>query len=310
MNTQSDAMHGSFDVHKTAPTAMAMTRPFYWSVRRELWEYRSIYLAPLGVAAAYLVGFLISMIHLPGRMRSALAMVPEQHRAAIAHPFELAALLIMLAGFIVGIFYSLDALHSERRDRGILFWKSLPVSDLTTVLAKASIPIVVLQIITFAVTVALQWTMFLMSSTVVLANGLSVSALWTQAGLVPMWIVLFCHLMLLHGLSYAPIYGWLLMVSAWARRAPVLWAFLPLLVIGAVEKIVFNTSHFANMLGYLVMGGGDAFPVPGSGSMPMNSMPLHAVAEFFVSPELWIGLLFTVIFLAAAVRMRRERGPI
>ena len=54
---------------------------------------------------------------------------------------------IMFATFLVGIFYCLDALHGERRDRSILFWKSLPVSDLTTVLSKASIPFAVLPLI-------------------------------------------------------------------------------------------------------------------------------------------------------------------
>ena len=59
------------------------------------------------------------------------------------------------------MFYCLDALYGERRDRSILFWKSLPVSDLTTVLSKASIPIVVLPLLTFAVTVATQLIMLL-----------------------------------------------------------------------------------------------------------------------------------------------------
>ena len=57
----------------------------------------------------------------------------------------------MGTAFIVGIFYSLDALHGERRDRSILFWKSMPVSDLTTVLSKASIPLVVLPLLSFAI---------------------------------------------------------------------------------------------------------------------------------------------------------------
>ncbi len=65
----------------------------------------------------------------------------------------------MAAAFIVGIFYSLDALHGERRDRSILFWKSLPVSDLTTVLSKATIPLVILPLLTFAIALVMQWIM-------------------------------------------------------------------------------------------------------------------------------------------------------
>ena len=64
----------------------------------------------------------------------------------------MAARLIMGTTLLVAIFYCLGALHSERRDRSILFWKSLPVSDLTAVLAKATIPIVILPLLAFAIT--------------------------------------------------------------------------------------------------------------------------------------------------------------
>ena len=137
------------------------TRPFYWSVRRELWENRSIYLAPLIVAGVVLFGFVISAFGLPRRRRDALLLDPAQQRAAIEKPYDVAAMMIMFTAFIVGVFYCLDALHGERRDRSILFWKSLPVSDLTTVLSKAIIPLVVLPLLTFAIIVATQLIMLL-----------------------------------------------------------------------------------------------------------------------------------------------------
>src|SRR6267143_874527 len=156
MSTQSNAMPESFDSQKIAPAAMSATRPMYWSVRRELWEYRSIYIAPLAVAALFLFGFLISTIHLPDKMRAALALNPVQQHEFIEQPYTFAALLIMGTAFIVGVFYCLDALHGERRDRSILFWKSLPVSDLTTVLSKAIVPLVVMPVISFVVIIATQ----------------------------------------------------------------------------------------------------------------------------------------------------------
>src|SRR6185312_9302365 len=67
-------------------------------------------------------------------------------------PFEMAAGVLMLTIILISVFYCLDALHSERRDRSILFWKSLPVSDVTTVLAKASIPLIVLPLLAFVIT--------------------------------------------------------------------------------------------------------------------------------------------------------------
>jgi ABC-2 type transport system permease protein len=139
MNTQSNTVPESPLRSQTiAPAAMSATRPFYWSVRRELWENRSIYIAPLAVAAVELFGFLISTITLPHRMRAVLALDPAEQRAAINMPYDIAAFLIILTAFFVGVFFCLDALHGERRDRSILFWKSLPVSDRTTVLSKAS----------------------------------------------------------------------------------------------------------------------------------------------------------------------------
>ena len=71
-----------------------------------------------------------------------MALDAQSRQQTIEAPYDMAAGLLMLDLLIVGVFYCLDALHGERRDRSMLFWKSLPVSDLTTVLAKASIPLV------------------------------------------------------------------------------------------------------------------------------------------------------------------------
>src|SRR5712675_2199332 len=144
----------------------AATRPFYWSVKRELWENRSIYIAPLIVAIVVLFGFLVSTGGLPERRRAVLLLDPAKARAAIDTPYNVAAIMLIFTAFIVGVFYCLDALHGERRDRSILFWKSLPVADLTTVLSKASVPLVVLPLLTFAIIVATQLIMWLLSTAV------------------------------------------------------------------------------------------------------------------------------------------------
>jgi ABC-2 type transport system permease protein len=214
----------------------------------------------------------------------------------------------MFTTFVVAVFYCLDALHGERRDRSILFWKSLPVSDLTTVLSKASIPLVVLPLLTFAITAATQWIMLLLSTAALLASGRSVATLWTQLPLFQMWLGLLYHLVTVHALWYAPIYGWLLLVSAWARRAAFLWAGLPLLAIGITEKIAFNTSHFAAMLQNRMGGGAEAVTTPGGS--PMDPMTHLTPDQFLSSPGLWIGLVAFAAFVAAAVRLRRYQGPI
>jgi ABC-2 type transport system permease protein len=293
-----------------APAAMPATRPMYWSVRRELWENRSVYIAPLAVAVLVLLGFLISAINLPHSMRAVLALDPALQRAAIEKPYDIAAMLTVLTAFIVGVFYCLDALHGERRDRSILFWKSLPVSDLTTVLSKASIPLVVLPLLVFAIIVATQLIMLLVATVVLLGNGVSAATLWSQLPLFQM------SLALLYGLTvitlwHAPIYGWLLLVSGWARRTTFLWAVLPPLALCVVEKIAFNTSYFASMLKYRLIGWfTQAFVFQAHGSVPADPLTQLTPGNFLSTPGLWIGLAFAAVFLAAAARLRRYREPI
>jgi len=285
------------------------TRPLYWSVRRELWENRSIYVAPLAAAAVFIFAFLIGTMTQPGhRMRAIFALGPAQQRAAIEQPYTIASILIMATAFIVGIFYCLDALHGERRDRSILFWKSLPVSDLTTVLSKACIPLVVLPLLTFAITIVTQGMVLLLTTAIVLGSGLSVATLWTQVPLFHMSLPLLYHLVTVHALWHAPIYAWLLLVSVWARRVAFLWAALPLVAIGVVEKMIFNTAHFAAMLGNRISGGMDA--VPARGGVPMNPLGHVDLGHFLSMPGLWIGLAFAAAFLVVTVRLRRYREPI
>jgi ABC-2 type transport system permease protein len=307
MNTSANALPESFEARTIPPVAFSATRPFYWSVRRELWENRSIYIAPLAAAAIFLLGFLISTVHLPRQMRALSTLDPAKQHQMIVTPYDSIAGLLMLTAMVVGLFYCLDALHGERRDRSILFWKSLPVSDSTAVLAKASIPFVVLPLITFAVTVAAQWIMLLLSSAVLLGNGLSVGTLWTHVPLFSMSLMLFYHLLTVHVLWHAPFYGWFLLISAWARRAAILWAVLPLVAIAFVERIAFNATHFATFLEDRLEGGAEAMTM--SGGMPIDPGTHITLGRYLSSPGLWIGLAFTAICLAGAVRLRRYRGP-
>ena len=309
MNTQSNALPESFEAQTAAPATLTAVRSIYWSIRRELWESRSIYIAPLAAAVVFLLGFLISIVRLPQKMRTLSALDPAHQREAIAMPYDMAAGLLMLTAMIVGMFYCLGALQGERRDRSILFWKSLPVSDLTTVLSKASVPFVILPLLTFAITVATQWIMLLLSTAALWAKGLSPATLWTRLSFFQMSLLLLYHLVTVHVLWQAPLYGWLLLVSAWARRAAFLWAALPLLAIGAVERLVFNSRHLAAVLENRLTGGGaEALTMPGT--FPMNPMTHLTPGTYLSSSGLWIGLAFTAVCLAAAVRLRRHRGSI
>ncbi len=308
MNTQSNPtpeLPANSELPAPSSNAAA-TRPFYWSVWRELWENHSIYIAPSIVAAIILFGSLVGSFHLPGRRQNALLLDPAHRQAAIELPYDGAAMMLIFTAFIIGVFYCLDALHGERRERSILFWKSLPVSDRTTVLSKATIPLVVLPLVTFAITVVTQFIMLLISTAALLPSGLAGTTL-ANFNLIQQSVILLYGLIVI-ALWHAPIYGWALLVSGWVRRATFLWAVLPLLGIAFFEKITFNTSHFAAMLGNRLMGFAPA---------AFDFQPHHGVAidsltpgRYLSSPDLWIGLVFAAAFVVAAVRLRRYRGPL
>jgi ABC-2 type transport system permease protein len=312
MSTQSNAVPGSpLDSQPTAPppAPVAQTRPLYWSIRRELWEYRSIYIAPLAVAGVFLFGFLIGLIYLPHTLRASNPPDAMQQAKFIEQPYGFAAILIMGTTFIISIFYCLDALYGERRDRSILFWKSLPVSDFTTVLAKASIPLVILPLVTFVVTVATQFVMLLLSIAALAGHGLPLTSIWSHLSPLHMWAMTFYHLFAIHSLWYAPIYAWFMLVSAWSRRAPFLWAVLPLVAIGFLEKVAFNTSHFVDLLLYRISGGPEGAAYTAQ-DMPADHLSGIHPGQFLFSPGLWSGLIVAAAFLFAAVRLRRNREPI
>ena len=290
-------------------------QPLYWSVRRELWEYRSIYIAPLAVGALGLSGFVFTLVHPPKSKDMGLAAInPTFDPTGLAMPYSHAAMLLLLTAFIVVIFYCLDALYGERRDRSILFWKSLPVSDLTTVLAKASIPLAVVPVTVFAITVALQLTMLLLSIVTLLMSGGNVATLWRQLPLFQVQAVVLYTLAIIT-LWYAPIYAWLLLISAWARRTTFLWALLPPMAIALVEFIAFHTTHFGSLLHQRFFGFAPrafAFRKPDGSLIDPHFIPITQLTpgRFLSSPGLWIGLVFAAVFLATAVRLRRYREPI
>lgn len=304
MNTQVNAMHEPLQGQSVAPTTIPASRAFDWSVRRELWENRSIYMAPLAVATVVVFAFSISSIM--GIWEPRLRLVPTRPQM----PYDMAAGVLMLTAIIVSVFYCLDGLQSERRDGSILFWKSLPVSDVTTVLAKASIPLMVVPLLTFAITIAMQWIMLLVSSAVLLVSGQSVAMLWRSLPLASMWLLLLYHLVTGHAIWPFPIYCWLLLVSGWARRATFLWAALPLVAMAGVESIVFRTSYFAELIGRRFLGVAPAMNMAPD-SMGLDPLTTHVtVGRFLTSPGLWLGLAVAAAFLAAAVRLRRYQGPI
>jgi ABC-2 type transport system permease protein len=280
----------------------------YWSVRRELWEHRSVWVAPLVVAGIALLSFLVSLAGLPQKMRALAALDPVKQANALAMPYSMAASVILLAGWVIGAVFAADALNGERRDRSILFWKSMPVSDLTTVASKAAIPLVVLPLYSCAVALATQALMLLAASAVLSASGAGAGSLWGALSPGTMTLVML-YGMAIHALWFAPIYGWLLLVSAWARRAVFLWAALPFVAIFIVERLALGTSWIASALQYRLLGAMTEGFAINALKTPTSSLAQLDPQRFLSSPNVWLGLAFAVGCLALAVRVRRYREP-
>lgn len=262
---------------------ISSARRYYWSVRREIWEYPSIWVAPLIAAVLAVAAYFVAALRASG----------ELQRGVMDEPFTFVIGLIMATSYVVAIFYSLDALYGERRDRSILFWKSMPVSDLMTVLAKASIPLVVVPLVNFAATVVALII-------IVLAPGAHPPLARTSG-------LLLYHLFAVHTFWWAPFFGWLLLVSAWAKRAPFVWAVVPVFAVTMLERIALNTAGVTGVLQNRLMFSPEA--IVKEGTMPIDPATHITPWRFLSSADLWIGLAIAALCLVAAARLRRERGP-
>jgi ABC-2 type transport system permease protein len=294
---------------------LSKVRPLYWSVRRELWETRSVYIAPAVAAVVVWCGYLISAIGMPARRVETLKLDPVHQSRLMSEPFIAAHAAITLTVMIVAAFYCLGALFNERRDRSILFWKSLPVSDLKTVLSKAAVPMAVLPVVGIVVTVVAQAVIFLLSTLILVAAGVSAATPWTVGSVAGEGLVLLYTWITLT-LWLAPVYGWLLLVSVWAKRAPFLWAVLPVLALALLEKLAFSTNHVLRLVIDRITGGVDAGFVTVSpaekahGVMPPLGLDKVDPGKFVTNPGLWLGLIVFAACLAACVWLRRRREPI
>jgi ABC-2 type transport system permease protein len=308
MSSQSQSV-AAFEPREASPAAPSPTRPFYWSVRRELWEYRAIYMAPLIVAGLAIFGFLIRIVQLPHLVRELASLTPMQQSLALGAPFAIVAASITGAGLIVGFFYCLGALYNERRDRSILFWKSLPVSNVTTVLSKVTVALVILPLAVLVIVLATQLVMLLVGSAVLMASGMDASILWSHWPLLKMSLI-FVYALVVMTLWYAPICGWLLLVSSWARSMAILWAVLPPLGLCIAERVAVDTSHLFSLLDDRLSGFVSLAFRYRKGDHLDDPLALLTPAHFLTSPGLWIGLVLAAAFITGAIWLRRNREPI
>jgi ABC-2 type transport system permease protein len=295
-----------------------LDRPFMVLVRRELWEHRSLIWAPLAMAAAIIMlsalsgaihgGFQIDLREgsdLPGIVQD-----PGKQRGLFAALIAGLVLPQLLVGFAVAAWYLLDCLFTERRDRSILFWKSLPVSDAKTVLSKLFVVLVAMPLWIWALSLVVGLAVFAVLSAKV--SGTPAAALGVWHGGI--WLQVQASMLgklLLSSLWYLPVAGWLLLVSAFAKRAPILWATLPYLAIGVVEATVFRSDRVVEYLNERLFGYDFGFfslsNAAQQGAGTLAGLP-GRLADFglLASPDLWLGVLVGAALVYAAIRVRQR----
>ena len=299
-----------------ATSSSTRTRPFAWSLRREIWEHGSIYIAPAAICGVVILGFLSSTVGMPHRRLQTLQLDNAHQAVVMGEPYAFAAAAIIGVAELVAWFYCLGALFNERRDRSVLFWRSLPVSDLTATLAKAAVPMAVIPLLTFVLVALTEGVILLLSTLIVAASGVSTAIPWT-VGSVGQEGVLLSYEIVTATLWMAPVYAWFMLVSSWAKRSPFLWAVLPPAALCLLERLAFGTTKLLGLLSdrlfgaehhALVHGAGIQFNV--KGAIPPTGLAAIDLEKFVSAPGLWIGLVLAAATFAATVWMRRRRDPI
>jgi ABC-2 type transport system permease protein len=313
-----------------------------WLVRREFWEHKGMFFwAPVIVSAiiAIMVSFSswkiintnIHQVEVDGeRITQKLSSLPVEHKLEIANGLSAGYLgaampLLIMMSFVL-FFYLLGAMYDERRDRSILFWKSLPVSDQSTVLSKLAAALVAVPLIYMALSIVLSFFILIVLGIVAAIKGVNVFPLLfgnADVYLAPLQLI---GLLPVYMLWALPTVGWLLMVSAWAKSKVFLWAVgVPLLAVVAVKwmeasyGLSLNSDWFIQNVilrgvGSLVPGIWMAFEHITGDQLIQEGMRTPSSTTIFMAswgilakPSIWIGAVAGGAMIFAAMRLRRFR---
>ncbi|MGH8210034.1 MAG: hypothetical protein ACREU6_10650 [Steroidobacteraceae bacterium] len=299
--------------------AGARLRMFQTLVRRELWEHRSLWMAPLAVTGLLLICALLTH----GALRIDAADTSEwldpRNKTIV---FALAQWGLTVPHYLVLIlllnFYLLDCLYAERKDRSILFWKSLPISDGATVAVKMFVGCVVVPLGIFALALLTDVLFTAIWNLRAVFDGAPELVAWDTVAFFKTQVLMFLGLVI-SILWYAPLLGCLLLASAWVRRNVLLWVtLLPLLAV-MVERVAFGTHYISGLIDYRTDGIWRSLHLESAllgsltdvGPAVVVSVPgvydrVH-VGPAFTNIDLWLGLVVTAACAYAAARIRRYR---
>ncbi len=292
-------------------------------VKRELWEHRSLYLTPAVIALLMSLGTITGQT-----IFSAFGQVVDlallgggnlgenERAAAVTAVMSFVTVFFVIGMWILTVFYALDALYAERKDRSILFWRSIPCTDFETVLSKLLTALIVIPLITFAFVIVTHLIVLLTSSIwISIQGGDGGHMIWSAAPLLDNWLATLIFLIAVP-LWSSPFIGWFLFISAFTKRGPFMMAVLPLFILPMLERIVFGSTVVAEAF-YV-----RAWQIPlfkginptdffdeRSNSVPEAISLLDAMnlSGFLTSASFWTGIIVCGLFTTAAIYVRRYR---
>lgn len=294
-------------------------------MKREFWEHRSIWVTPAAIASIVTLGTVTALAfagdfakELDVAIFGAQNIAGDTERKAVLTGLFLGSSWLFLLGLgVLTIFYALDSLYAERKDKSILFWRSLPVTDAETVISKLITAIVLIPAVAIAAIIATHLVNLVITSLWVSMKGGDAGVLiWGSVPLLDNWLATAISVFGM-AIWMSPFLGWFLFVSAWTKRAPLLMAFLPLVLIPMIEGIFFRSAHF----GEAVWGRGAKIPLFAEMDLErffdeghpqvseeMISLLAHIdLGRFFASVDLWLGIIVCGLLTTAAIYVRRYR---
>jgi ABC-2 type transport system permease protein len=284
-----------------------------WLVRREFWENRAIWMIPA------VIGGSMILIALFGRV-DLMSISSQLPNRVVREGFLVAVGATFFAVMsIYSTWYLLDCLYADRKDRSVLFWKSLPISDTTTVLSKLATALIVIPVVYFA---AADLTTLLMAFIIsVRASSFIGGVLW-HADLWLQLQVLWLYMIVTTAIWYLPVAAYLMVVSAWAKRAVMLWSILPPIALLLAERWFFGTHVVADQLQERLFGFSRlAFhpSPPGSwangadhdtAGAPDSIWHFLNIGGFLSSPATWLGAAAGAALIVCAIQLRTRRTEI
>jgi ABC-2 type transport system permease protein len=295
-------------------------RMFQTLVRREFWEHRSLWLAPLGVSALLLICALLTHGALKIDATDSTEWLDPQIKTIV---FALAQWALTIPHYLVMIlllsFYLLDCLYAERKDRSILFWKSLPVTDGATVASKIFVACVVLPLGTFALALVTDVLFAAIWNVRAFVGHAPELVAWDTTAFLKTQALMFLGL-IISVLWYSPFLGCFLLASAALRRNVVMWVTVVPLLAVILERIAFGTHWLSALIDYRGDGIWHYLHLEGifataitnvGGSAEIVSVPrvfdLVRIGPAFTNIDLWLGVLFAAACAWGAARIRRYR---